>query len=226
MLPILLAGGVFAAVSMQRTNEETSGGNGQETEEDIESFFNTRARDRRLTVGKTLIAENSRIIRPEANGVLDPEAHAKAWDGYHRQYENVAKTLSSANYAGGDNARYFRGDINKRPRRPYLPDKESFGEWSVVPTSYFEYENHSGKSNYPDQDYSWYDDQFGEAIATPGAPHYIFTEQEFQGNPWGPQGQLFNTEGMRTKSAKGLNKDNVPAHMRKNKKVRFYGLPQ
>lgn len=226
MLPILLAGGAFAAVSMQRSGDQSLLSTNQESGEDVENFFNNRARDRRLRAGKTLIAENSRIVRPVTNGVQNPEDAAKAWDEYHRRYENVAHTLSSANYAGGDNARYFRGDINKKPRRPYLPDRESFSEWSAVPTAYFEHEQHPGSSNYPDQDYSWYEDQAGDAIATPGAPHYIFTEQEFQGNPWGPQGQLFNAEGMRTKSVKDLQRDKIPDSLKKKNKVRFYGLPQ
>ena len=226
MLPILLAAGAFAAVSLQPPNQNPSDSTNQESEEDIENFFLGRNRDRTLLPGKTLIAENSRIIRPTLNGVQNPEDAAKAWEEYHRKYENVAHTLSNANHAGGENARYFRGDINKRQRRPHLPDRESFSEWRVVPTSYFEYEDHPG-SVYPDIDYTWYDDQAGETMAVPGGPHYMHSAQEYMGNPWGPSGQFFHAEDMRTKSAKELHKrEPVPDHLKKKNRVRFYGLPQ
>lgn len=226
MLPIIAAGAIAAVVTMQRPNESGTTLANQETEEEIENFTLGRSRDRNLMPGKTLIAENSRIIRPVLNGVQHPELAAKAWDTYQKRYEDVAHTLSNAYHAGGENARYFRGDINKKPRKPHLPDKESFGEWAVVPTAYFEYDKAPGNSDYPDIDYTWYEDQTGDAITTPGAPHYIYTTQEYLGNPWGPSGQFFNAEGMRTKSEKDLQRDKIPDSIKKKNRVRFYGLPQ
>ena len=226
MLPIIAAGAIAAVVTMQRPNESATVLTNQESEEDVENFFNGRSRDRNLMPGKTLISENSRIIRPVLNGVQHPEAAAKAWDTYQKRYEDVAHTLSNAYHAGGENARYFRGDINKKPRRPHLPDKESFGEWAVVPTAYFEHDNAPGRDGYPDMDYTWYEDQTGDAMTVPGAPHYIHTSQEFLGNPWGPSGQFFNVEGMRTKSEKDLQRDKIPDSIKKKNRVRFYGLPQ
>lgn len=225
MLPLLLAAGAFAAVSLQRTDQDANSSN-KETQQEIDRFFNGRSRDRSLLPGKTLIAENSRIIRPNVNGVLHPVNAANAWEEYHRNYENVAHTLASANYAGGDNARYFRGDIHKNRRRPHLPDREGFEEWGVVPTSYFEHDSGPGKNGYPDMDYTWFEDQTGTAITVPGAPHYIYTAQEYLGNPWGPSGQLYNAEGMRTKSKRNLQTDPIPTELKKKNKVRFYGLPQ
>ena len=227
MLPIIAAGAIAAVVTMQRPNESGTVLTNQETDEDIEKFFNGRSRDKNLMPGKTLIAENSRIIRPVLNGVQHPEQAAKAWESYQQKYENVAHTLANAYHAGGENARYFRGDINKKPRRPHLPDKESFGEWATVPTAYFEHEKAPGTDGYPDMDYTWYEDQTGDAMTVPGAPHYIYDNaQEFLGNPWGPSGQFYNAEGMRTKSKKDLQGDKIPNHLKKKNKVRFYGLPQ
>jgi len=226
MLPIVLAAGAFAAVSAQRSNESGSVLANKETEEEVENFFLGRSRDKNLFPGKTLIAENSRIIRPNLNGVQHPELAAKAWGQYHKRYEDVAHTLSNAYHAGGDHARYFRGDINKKPRRPHLPDKESFAEWATVPTAYFEHDSNPGSNPYPDMDYTWYEDQTGDAITVPGAPHYIYTNQEFLGNPWGPSGQFFNADGMRTKSKKDLQRDKIPDSIKKKNRVTFYGLPQ
>lgn len=224
MLPILLASGAFAAVALQRSDDPTP--TNQESEKDVESFFLGRSRDKNLFPGKTLIAENSRIIRPNVNGVQHPETAAKAWDEYHRKYENVAHTLSSGYHAGGDNARYFRNDINKKPRRPHLPDKEGFSEWAAVPTAYFEHDNGPSGGNYPDMDYSWYEDQAGDAMAVTGAPHYIYTEQEFLGNPWGPSGQFFNAEGMRTKAKNDIQREKPTDGLKRKNRVRFFGLPQ
>lgn len=227
MLPILLAAGAFATVATQRAQEATGSSN-QESEEDVERFFLNRQRDRNLMPGKTLIAENVRIIRPALNGVQHPVEAARQWEEYQRQYENVAHTLSNGNHAGAENARFFRGDINKKRRRPVLPDRESFKEWEAVPTAYFEFDDAPGSAGYPDQDFTWCEDQFGDAITAPGAPHYIFTDQEYQGNPWGPSGQFFNSEGMRTKAANAveLQRDKIPEDVRKKNRVRFYGLPQ
>lgn len=226
MLPLVLAAGAFAAVSVQRKDQDENPSN-QETPDEIERFFVGRSRDRNLFPGKTLVAENSRIIRPNITGVQHPVHAANAWEEYHKRYEGVAHALSSANFAGGENARYFRSDINKNRRRPHLPDREAFDEWSVVPTAYFEHDQGPGESGYPDMDYTWFEDQTGTAMTAPGAPHYMYTSQEFLGNPWGPSGQLFNTEGMRTKSKKNLPADApIPSELRKKNKVRFYGLPQ
>jgi hypothetical protein len=223
MLPMVLAAGALGAVLMQRPSEKTTDQDNEH--DDTEKFMLGRSRDKNLMPGKTLIAENVRIIRPTMTGIQHPVDAADEWDEYHRKYENVAHELSNANYAGGDNARYFRNDINKRVRRAHLPDRESFSEWGVLPTTTFEYENHPGSSPYPDIDYSWYDDQTGETMAVEGAPHYI-AKQEYLGNPWGPSGQLFNTEGMRTKSVKDLKRDKIPDRLKKNNRVSFYGLPQ
>lgn len=226
MLPLILAAGAFAAVSSQRTQKEPESTN-QETPEEIERFFNGRSRDKNLFPGKTLVAENSRIIRPNIAGVQHPVHAANAWEEYHKKYEGVAHALSSANFAGAENARYFRSDIKKNRRRPHLPDKEGFSDWLAVPTAYFEHESDPGNAYYPDMDYTWYEDQTGTAMTVPGAPHYMYTSQEFLGNPWGPSGQLFNAEGMRTKSKKDLPADApIPYELRKKNKVRFYGLPQ
>lgn len=226
MLPLVLAAGAFGAVTLQRSTQSDTSSTNQESEDDIEKMVNGRSRDRNLMPGKTLIAENSRIIRPALNGVQHPELAAKAWEEYTKRYEDVAHTLGNAYHAGGENARYFRNDINKKPRRPHLPDKESFAQWSVVPTAYFEHEKNPGNAAYPDMDYTWYEDQTGDAITTPGAPHYIYTSQEFLGNPWGPSGQFFNAEGMRTKSEKDLQTEKIPDSIKKKNRVRFYGLPQ
>lgn len=226
MLPLVLAAGAFGAVTLQRSTRSDTSSTNQESEDDIEKMVNGRSRDRNLMPGKTLIAENSRIIRPALNGVQHPELAAKAWEEYTKRYEDVAHTLGNAYHAGGENARYFRNDINKKPRRPHLPDKESFAQWSVVPTAYFEHEKNPGNAAYPDMDYTWYEDQTGDAITTPGAPHYIYTSQEFLGNPWGPSGQFFNAEGMRTKSEKDLQTEKIPDSIKKKNRVRFYGLPQ
>jgi hypothetical protein len=222
MLPILLAAGAFATATLQPSSETTSN---QESDEDIEKFFLNRQRDRKLLPGKTLISENARIVRPALEGIQHPVDAAKNWEEYQRQYENVAHTLSNANHAGGENARYFRSDINKKRRRPVLPDRESFKEWESVPTAYFEYAESPDGGVYPDIDYSWHDDQSGDAITTPGAPHYIFTPQEFMGNPWGPSGQFYNA-GLRTTAQEDLQRDKVPEEIRKKNHVRFYGLPQ
>lgn len=226
MLPLVLAAGAFGAVTLQRSTQSDTSSTNQESEDDIEKMVNGRSRDRNLMPGKTLIAENSRIIRPALNGVQHPELAAKAWEEYTKRYEDVAHTLGNAYHAGAENARYFRNDINKKPRRPHLPDKESFAQWSVIPTAYFEHEKNPGNAAYPDMDYTWYEDQTGDAITTPGAPHYIYTSQEFLGNPWGPSGQFFNAEGMRTKSEKDLQTEKIPDSIKKKNRVRFYGLPQ
>lgn len=226
MLPLVLAAGAFGAVTLQRSTRSDTSSTNQESEDDIEKMVNGRSRDRNLMPGKTLIAENSRIIRPALNGVQHPELAAKAWEEYTKRYEDVAHTLGNAYHAGGENARYFRNDINKKPRRPYLPDKESFAQWGVVPTAYFEHDKDPGNAAYPDMDYTWYEDQTGDAVTTPGAPHYIYTSQEFLGNPWGPSGQFFNAEGMRTKSEKDLQTEKIPDSIKKKNRVRFYGLPQ
>ncbi len=226
MLPLVLAAGAFGAVALQRSDQGSQQMSNQETDEEIEKFFLGRSRDRNLMPGKTLVSENSRIIRPALNGVQHPEAAARAWESYTQKYENVAHTLSNAYHAGGENARYFRNDINKKPRKPHLPDKESFSEWAVVPTAYFEYESDPGNKDYPDMDYTWYEDQTGDAMAVPGAPHYIYTPQEYLGNPWGPSGQFYNQDGMRTKSVKDLQTEKVPDSVKKKNRVRFYGLPQ
>lgn len=84
MLPILAAGAMAAVVTMQRSNESGTDLTNQETDEEIEKFFLGRSRDRNLMPGKTLISENSRIIRPVLNGVQHPEAAAKAWDSYQK----------------------------------------------------------------------------------------------------------------------------------------------
>lgn len=226
MLPLVLAAGAFGAVTLQRSTQSDTSSTNQESEDDIEKMVNGRSRDRNLMPGKTLIAENSRIIRPALNGIQHPELAAKAWEEYTKKYEDVAHTLGNAYHAGGENARYFRNDINKKPRRPHLPDKESFAQWSVIPTAYFEHDKNPGNAAYPDMDYTWYEDQTGDAITTPGAPHYIYTSQEFLGNPWGPSGQFFNAEGMRTKSEKDLQTEKIPDSIKKKNRVRFYGLPQ
>lgn len=226
MLPLVLAAGAFGAVTLQRSTQSDTSSTNQESEDDIEKMVNGRSRDRNLMPGKTLIAENSRIIRPALNGIQHPELAAKAWEEYTKKHEDVAHTLGNAYHAGGENARYFRNDINKKPRRPHLPDKESFAQWSVIPTAYFEHDKNPGNAAYPDMDYTWYEDQTGDAITTPGAPHYIYTSQEFLGNPWGPSGQFFNAEGMRTKSEKDLQTEKIPDSIKKKNRVRFYGLPQ
>ena len=224
MLPMVLASGALAAILTQRNSED-----GDQDDESFDSEIDDPlmgfSRDRNLMPGKTLIAENSRIVRPKLDGVVNPVQAAKEWKEYHRRYENVAHHLASANFAGGENSRYFRNDINKRPRRPHLPDRESFQDWQVVPTAYFEYDENPRTEAYPDIDYTWYDDQTGETMAVPGAPYYI-PKQEFLGNPWGPSGQLFNTDGLRTKSSKDLQRDKIPERLRSNKRVQFYGLPQ
>jgi len=224
MLPIILAAGAFGAVTLQRSQNTTSD---VESEEQIETFFLGRRRDKNLFPGKTITAENSRIIRPDVKGVLHPETAAREWDEYHRRHEDVAKTLSSGYYAGGDNARYQRSDINKKRRRPHLPDEESFKDWKAVPTVYFEHTGHPGKDGYPDMDYTSFEDQTGDAITVPGAPHYIITNNEHKGNPWGPSGQFFNAGGMRARSAdERISTEKIPAKIKKDTRVRFYGLPQ
>lgn len=220
----LIGAGIGLALVLSQRSDTNLGPNPNESLEEIEDFVNGRSRDRNLFPGKTLVAENSRIVRPVTNGVQHPEVSAKIWSDYHRKYENIAHSLYAHNAAGGQNMRIFRNDINKRVRQPTLPDKESYSEWAVIPNAHFEYDQSS--TVYPDMDYSFYEDQAGDAIAVPGAPHYIFTSQEYLGNPWGPSGQTFNTEGLRTKSKKDLQRDKIPDVLKKKNKVAFYGLPQ
>lgn len=224
MLALGLAGAAFAAVAMSQRSDGDMIGEKSESWDDIEDFTNGRSRDRNLYPGKTLTSETARIIRPIGTGVQHPEHVAKTWTNYHRAYEAATRAIAHNNADGGNNMRIGRNDINKRVRKPHLPDRESYSAWEVVPNATFEHENSADV--YPDMDYSWYDDQTGDAVAVPGAPHYIHTAQEYVGNPWGPSGQLYNADGFRTKSKKDLQVDKLPDSLKAQNKVRFYGLPQ
>lgn len=221
MFPLALGAGAFAlAVLANKQGNETP--NTTDSWEDIDAGMSGgRLRGENTAWGNNWTSEQSRIIRPEF-GRKHPSDSNREWVNYHRKKNQALQDLH-VKHQIMDNQRILRSDITCHTRIPCLPDS-TFSEWKSVPNAYFEYQSAPNGAFRGDIDYSKYDDKVGNAGGMPiHGNEYIWSPADYFGNPWGPEGQLYN--GIRDKLTSRSAFGELPDRFKQDKRVRFGGLP-
>lgn len=219
MLPLLLGAGTFALVAL--TNTDDTPATTDRWEEIDAALHGGRLREENLGTANNWTSEQSRIVRP-AIGRKPIMQGIREWVDYHRAKNRALRDLHAFNQIT-DNQKILRADILSHTRLPLLPDS-TFTEWKSVPNAYFDYATPPTGDFRGDCDYSKYDDQVGHAGGMPiRGNEYVWLPATYFGNPWGPEGQLYN--GLRSKLVNNSAYGPVPEKLKQDKRVRFGGLP-
>lgn len=226
MLPIALGLSVLGLTLQQDNYFEKLGpvnpNKTKETIDDIDNYTIGLLRNQYTGRNNNFVSENSHIVRPRY-GKRDPYTSGKEWQKYHKLQNKAMKDLYTFDHLV-DNTRILRASNDCKVRIPVILDRNHKG-WDSVPNVAYEYDDlQKSGVYYFDVDHNHYDDTVGTADANQHFDEYFWLPEEYFGNPWGPNGQLYNTD-LRTKSSKPSAYGPPPDKLKNNKKVRFHGVP-